>query len=119
MREIKFRAWDVERGGWIAGFNMVNYHGYYNKGFKPNIFRYSSRWEDGEFILEQFTGLLDKNGKEIYEGDILGARYSFPGVVEFSDAHFAWGGGPEWGEIFSEDVEIIGNVHENSELMEK
>jgi uncharacterized phage protein (TIGR01671 family) len=61
MREIKFRAWDKANKVYIVpteknGGNVIN------------------AWVDSESdvsIIEQFTGLLDKNGKEIYEGDIL------------------------------------------------
>ncbi len=56
-REIKFRAWDKHHG------NMINnLQPFYEK-------RIQSNWADCGIILMQYTGLLDKNGKEIYEGD--------------------------------------------------
>lgn len=109
MRIIKFRAWYepgknyVPEGGYLAPI-------YANK----NV-------EDG-YILEQFTGLLDKNGKEIYEGDIFrlcdGDFYETPPtVVELSD----FLGGNYWlvnNGRENPEYEVIGNIHENPELLE-
>ena len=73
--------------------------------------------------LEQYTGLKDKNGKEIYEGDIVSVRnknrkneYDI-GVVEFGKAAFRC---PFLlGKYHSGQVEVIGNIHENADLLEE
>ncbi|OAJ75303.1 hypothetical protein AYJ08_05195 [Brevibacillus sp. SKDU10] len=73
--------------------------------------------------LRQYTGLYDKNGKEIYEGDIVLSR-SEPatGTVEFSYGSIIvdWHG-PDIDDLrdYHEFLEVIGNIYENPELLEK
>ena len=126
MRQIKFRAWRAEAG-----------HMHPHVGVFPTTCKCPwSISSDGimvnplmgdKFILMQFTGLHDKNGKEIYEGDIVrdqrpcgeiyisqvlwdetAAMYIISDPDEtltFADIHPAW-------------LEVIGNIHENPELLE-
>jgi len=128
MRDIKFRAWCKIEKKWIQGFNLVNYHSYFNNGLNQSIYRYNSVWEDGEFELIQYIGLKDKNGKEIYEGDIVYMK-SIPklsiGAIEFNDSSFMCKNPKDnlrLYEVFCCDfdlseIEIIGNIYENSELL--
>ena len=75
-------------------------------------------WHEGDFdekanfglnekgILMQFTGLLDKNGKEIYEGDITNV-----GIVEWDHGQFTE-------RLYApDDIEVIGNIYSNPELL--
>ena len=132
MRELKFRI----------GIKSSNGFRYLDKGELINLYRLNP-WDGSlivkdnglnvvvpkeSYIVEQYTGLKDKNGKEIYEGDILENRSSIS-VVEFSTEDVGSCGCcvPEfWGTGFiiskntsPENCEIIGNIYENPELLEK
>lgn len=115
MRQIKFRAWDKIDSIisetcdfnpiWVSIPRMDEDGGHLEQ----------RKMEDIE--LMQFTGLLDKNGKEIYEGDILKTLAGTKGEIEFKffmwtfyNTHLNnWGG--------SKGLEVIGNIYENPELM--
>ena len=116
MREIKFRAWDGER------LRKVNTIGWVDGGVDfVTTPRYSGPAED--FRLMQYTGLKDKNGVDIYEGDVIDyCWHSDSGhrkIIKFCDYYLGY-------EPFLDDysmpddgtVEIIGNIYENPELLE-
>lgn len=119
----KFRAWHKEykvmrNVGEICGLAYNLPHKYVRVQFKGG--GYYDDWPLDEIELMQWTGLQDKNGKDIYEGDIL--KIEDPdleievGQVRFSDGGF-WvdGVGTEYCNVCH--VEIIGNIYEHSELL--
>ena len=78
--------------------------------------------DDEDYIVEQCTGLKDKNGKLIYEGDILYCMVNCPrkGIVEFYRNAFCLNENGSYSEdiVFSDKCcEVLGNIHENPELL--
>jgi len=129
MREIKFRAWDKKE----KKMYKPVYQAYKGKLFylTLNIYNgvlllmgmsgaFASKDIDDRFELMQYTGLKDKNGKEIYKGDILkynNRNYQVDWVDDCGMFH-AWTiGYCIQGGLFSYS-EVIGNIHENLELLE-
>ncbi|WP_261976780.1 YopX family protein [Lactiplantibacillus plantarum] len=120
---IKFRAWDKVQKVMMVPRDMQT-------DSDGNIFYVEAMGPDGEydegdldvFKLEQFTGLKDVNGNEIYEGDILENR-KYRSIVKFANGKFL---ADVVGTISRFDLigethgsKVIGNVHENPELLEE
>jgi len=168
LRTIKFRGFNKKRGIWLYGNYILNRGAHF---IAPQEFADGKTWEDYEVEEEsigQFTGLTDKNGKKIYEGDILkwyeighsdhdvleppeDYIKEFIGVVEFlaggfaisreefpspipvayltedfqanDDDMFKWVyNTDEYPNITIDDMyicEVVDNIHDNPELLEK
>ena len=117
-REIKFRVWDKEKKKFITTKPENSVEANVSLEFATG---YLTRWN--EYVLMQFTGLLDKNGKEIYEGDIVrhyklnDHNKSEPIIGEITISPLQGVVGGNWPLSFDNRVEIIGNLYENPELM--
>jgi len=134
MREIKFRAW--HRGEKklfypISLFNLLDKEVWINESHKKPINRLYGH-VGIDIDLMQYTGLKDKNGVEIYEGDILKitpdrySNYISLGYVEYDHDSARYrvttGKGYDTRNAFDincdADFEVIGNIYENPELLE-
>ena len=117
MRKIKFRAWDkiINNIKLLSGFNFPNLYNIDLYG----ILNQSCRMMKNDIILMQYTGLKDKNGKEIYEGDILDTTQSGKCKVVFTEGCFFMDFIHSRFPICTNDyeIEVIGNIHENPELL--
>ena len=124
MREIKFRAWVPANTG------LTKYDGLWQVigiGWNTNqcLVRRGSVFAESIFdlskvILMQFTGLKDRNGVEIYDGDIIRGMHDFgPGgfVEKTAQVHSHETDGYQWNYWIILTMEVIGNIYKNPELL--
>lgn len=115
MRELKFRAWFPKKG--YADVVSVYGDGSWDADFEYNDHDECGFGDTDGGVLMQYTGVKDKNGKEIYEGDVL-KTLDENIIVEYEEdfAGFNICFGIHECTILSYDIEVIGNVYENPEL---
>lgn len=116
MREIRFQGKRIDNNEWVYGCYV----------FHKLCVRHDI-WSDmdGEWheviskTVGQFLGHKDIEGKTMCEGDILEDDCGHRGTIEFDTDRFSWIHGENWGEIEPErdKLEIIGNIHDNPELL--
>ena len=133
MRETKFRGKSVKTGEWLSGYlfprGLLNDPDYLSPLWIASGFENECMAVD-EKTVGQCTGLRDKNGKEIYEGDIIQDstfkdRGSYIMAVEWEKEAASFvltRNGWAFRHYFYEssnpdDCEVIGNIHENQELL--
>lgn len=133
MRTIKFRAWDTENKKFIwTGFEnfVTESHEDKPQEIRKGNFILNADYSgmDNRVIFQQFTGLHDKNGKEIYEGDICKTHDWIKqpnGLQILSDKYkiyknvvISYNEKPPFvGYVIHDWYEVIGNIYENPELV--
>lgn len=132
MRELKFRIWIKGEERYYDELDEEFYtivpNG--NVTYTSEAYEEDGAWftdttsATSDVIVEQYTGLKDKNGKEIYEGDIVQIDDHILGDFEVVWHNLGWkikrSVGFETLSVHkSEDIVVIGNIHENPELLEE
>ena len=146
MKDIKFRGKEVDTGKWVYG-------GLFKEPAPPQCFektledkywivypnpRYMPDWnlpyqmvrtDVEKETIGQYTGLKDRNMKEIYEGDIVKAVFTdeeepeIKGVVIYVEAGACYmviaNNGDEWDLGYLDKIEVIGNIYDNKNLLEE
>ena len=136
MREILFRGKQIDNGEWVYGSfcmdaleqknGLCGVDGFIRR-YDADVGKMQMHEVDRETV-GQFTGLTDKNGNKIFEGDIVRTdKFSEPNkqyIVKFDLQFGAFIGQDKWNMYFvtfdgdSDQFEIIGNIHDNPELLE-
>lgn len=137
MREIKFRGKKIDSNEWIFGWLRQSGHQEIQKANGQYVrtekyYQIQNNKYHFEFVTEetigQYTGLKDKKRKEIYEGDIVKGLFNDPeepeiiGIVRYDDCKASYmvvsKNGSEWELGCLDELEVIGNIHDNPKLLE-
>lgn len=133
-REIKFRGKRLDNGEWVYGYfyTIQEIEHYILQPCALGVLH-------TEVIPEtvgQFTGLFDKNGKEIYEGDIISVNGKYPKLVKYiddyacfclaniTDLNKKWISpwqqvSSSWWNDFKREIRVIGNIYDNPDLIKE
>lgn len=126
MREILFRGKRIDNNEFVHGSLYVCGR----KDGKCEIANYDRHLNIERFAYEvlpetvgQYTGLTDKNGKKIFEGDIVKNEYGYIGliVMKACSYYIEWQSGNFSNDlyVFADTLEVIGNIHDNPELLKE
>jgi uncharacterized phage protein (TIGR01671 family) len=148
MRELKFRVWNKATKSWLnddAGTHcwseyclniftgevveiVTSDNKFFSRANEPNFyFDKNAHVKESPYVVQQYTGLKDRHEKEIYEGDIVKVyseefeNENFTGKVIFDEGSFlTWINKNDIRSVWSgDDIEVIGNIMENPELLKQ
>ena len=143
MREILFRGKRCDNDEWVQGYYIRADHHWHNHGIHKDWITLGASANGGWFALHnkyavksetvgQFTGLTDKNGKKVFENDIIvicyetdGEEFSETKKVHYNEKECCWYP-MRWEECCEhcdhytevKSIEVVGNIHDNPELLE-
>lgn len=127
MREIKFRGRRLDNREWVYG-SLIIFHDWEGNRRVQIVDDVGNIYEADPATVGQYTGLKDKDGKEIYEGDIIRCFcpetlfIDYTGIIKFKDCSFNFYHIDGDGMLRMRDfdglaIEIMGNIHDNPELL--
>ena len=115
-RVIKFRAWDSARKKMFTNPEWVSFRVDFSGELKAS--NYHPNGDEQRLAVMQFTGLLDVNGVEIYEGDILECEEHFYYEISWHNKHCCWWVSDVGGlDELPPSAKVIGNIYQNPELL--
>lgn len=122
MREMLFRGKDFSGAlnrSWMFG-SLDTTENEYTIMIYPDRFGNKCRIFIDPKTVGQYTGLTDKNGKKIFEGDIVKYRNSSPCKIDYIDSQFVmmWKNFyRNFERVYDDEIEVIGNIYDNPELL--
>lgn len=117
QRELKFRVWVYDHKEWYK-FPSDLVIGMDGDLYELDSYEWTRLTGGLNYNIQQYTGLKDKNGKEIYEGDICNFSDWHPKPIEFKDGMCMLGNTQViCCKMECDNMAVIGNIHENPELI--
>lgn len=121
---FKFRVWSEEDCGYMESIDIFRLTHSGKLVFNNDSLNREPECNPKRYICEQCTGLKDKNSRLIYEGDIVKDDEGFVGLIKYDEVcamfkiEFVYSAPSNFEDDMSWELEVIGNIHENHELME-